>query len=293
MKSILFIVNKKAGIGEKKSFPSLVKNVIDGQAFSHEITFTAYRGHATALAKAAVEKKTDIIVAVGGDGSVNEIAGALVGTSSALAVVPGGSGNGFARALGIPINTEKALSLLLKGRLKPVDVGRVNDHFFFSNAGLGFDALIADLFADKKRRGLFNYSRLVIRALRNYEPLTYRISIDAGEVREKALFVAVANGNQFGYNFKIAPDASMDDGVLNVCIMKPLRWWHLPVVSIQALTGSLAGNSHWMKHLYSRKVVIAPDRPITRMQLDGEPVPLEAESVQIDILPRALQVLVP
>src|SRR5690606_31425225 len=102
----------------------------------------------------------------------------------------------------------------LKGRLKPVDVGRVNDHFFFSNAGLGFDALIADLFADKKRRGLLNYSRLVIRALRNYEPLTYRISIDAGEVREKALFVAVANGNQFGYNFKIAPDASMDDGVL-------------------------------------------------------------------------------
>lgn len=288
----MFIVNKKAGTDGKKRFSSQVRRVLGAGMFSYKIAFTEYRGHATELARAAAAQNTDIIAAVGGDGSVNETARALVGTNSTLAVIPRGSGNGFARALGIPLNTARALSLLKAGTQASVDVGFAGEHLFLSNAGLGFDALVAELFADKKQRGLLNYARLVTLAIRRYRPATYLIRTATDEIEEKALFVAVANSNQFGYSFKIAPGARMDDGLLEVCIMKPLRWWQLPGVSLQALTGRLAG-SRQMRYLRCTEVVIQGRERLQRMQVDGEPLPLERESIRITVRPKALTVLVP
>lgn len=292
LKSILFIVNKAAGTDEKKRFPQQVKKVLDSRAFSSQVVFTEYPGHATILARQAVEARTDIIAAVGGDGSVNEVARALMGTGAVLAVIPKGSGNGFARALNIPVDTAAALSVIRRDKAVAIDVGYAGQHLFLSNAGIGFDALIAELFSGRKKRGLINYGRLVVRAINQYSPGIYHLSTDEEDREEKALFVAVANGNQFGYNFKIAPDARMDDGLLDICVMKPLRWWHLPLVMISGFSGKLAG-SPWMKHIRTARISIRSADSLKRIQVDGEALPWEAADISMQVSARALRVLVP
>lgn len=293
MKSILFIVNKKAGTSEKNQFPRQVKKILDNSLFSYDIVYTQYRGHATELAKKAVENNTDIVAAVGGDGSANEVAHGIAGSEASLAIIPKGSGNGLARTLRIPINTEKALSLINRNQAVYIDAGLADGHIFLSNAGVGFDALIANLFADRTGRGLINYAILVTKAMRHYEANTYQLIMDDAETEEKAFLVTVANGNQFGYNFKIAPDAKINDGLLDVCIMKPLKWWQLPVVSVRALTGRLSDSSGFIKHIRCRNVIIRGKGSMEKMQIDGEPVPLMSGSVKITVKPLALKILVP
>lgn len=291
LKKVLFIVNRKAGTADRKHFPSQVKEALNTDLFSYQIEFTEYSGHAIALARQAAAQGTDIIVAVGGDGSVNEVAQGVIGTSSALAIVPKGSGNGLARALHIPLNMGKAISVINGGKEMQIDAGLANDHLFLSNAGIGFDALIARLFADNKKRGLLNYARLVVKAVRHYQAQTYQVHTASGNTEEKAFFITIANGNQLGYNFKIAAAAAIDDGLLDICIVRPLRWWHLPAVSLKAFKGKL-GQSRYAKYLRRGEVIIS-NETLAWMQVDGEVCPVTGDSITVKILPGALKVLVP
>lgn len=292
MRNILFIVNKKAGTDEKKRFPEQVKKILDGKQFSYDIVYTQYRGHAIELTRDAVRNKTDIIAAVGGDGSVNEVAQALPGKESLLAIIPKGSGNGLARALGIPLQTESAIALLSRNHEMAIDVGFANGHLFLSNAGVGFDTLIARLFADNKGRGLLNYSKLVINAIRHYQSATYKLETESEALEEKAFFITAANGNQFGYNFKIAPDAKLNDGLLDICIMKPLHWSHLPAVSLRALSGKLSG-SKFVKHIRCRQLVISSEETLEWMQVDGDALQVTNNRVEIVLQEKAIRILAP
>lgn len=291
MKKVLFIINPKSGTDEKKKFPSEINHILDKQLFSFKIAYTQYPGHAVELSSKAAHDGTDIIVAVGGDGSVNETAQGLLGTESILAVIPKGSGNGLARVLKIPRNTPQALSRINQCNTKTIDVGFANDHLFLSNAGTGFDTLIARLFKDRPKRGLINYSKLVLKAIRTYPSKHYHLVVDGKELDEQAFFVTAANGNQFGYNFKIAPNATPDDGLLDVCVMKPLKSLEIPAASLKSLSGKLEG-SRFAKHIRCKNMIITGEEPIEWIQVDGDAVSVSNNRVDIRIEPACMKVIV-
>lgn len=292
IRQVLFIVNRRAGTDEKKAFPAAVARALDPALFSWRIAMTEYQGHATELARAAAAEKMDIVAVVGGDGSVNEAARGLWGSGTALAIIPRGSGNGLARFLDIPLDTAGALETLSTGKPHAIDAGFANGHLFLSNAGVGFDAVIATLFASSRGRGLAGYARLVIRALVRYRPQTYRVEADGARWSGPAFFITAANGGQFGYGFRIAPQARIDDGLLDICIMRPLRWWELAPVSLKALRGKLPG-SRYAEYLRCRSLVVEGPAPLEALQTDGDAVPVTNCAVRMELRPAAIRVLVP
>lgn len=292
MRKILIIINRKAGTDREKRMGEAIHRHLPAGEFAVETTYLQYLGHGADLAREAVQRGVDTVVAVGGDGSINEIAQGLLGSGTALAIVPLGSGNGLARALKIPLDAGLALQLVATGERRPMDAGFANDHLFLSNAGVGFDALIADRFRHSKKRGLINYARLVIGGFYAYRPAAYNIRVDGEEQGKKAFLMTVANGNQFGYEFKLAPQASVFDGMLDVCLVPPLKFWDLLPLSIRSLRGSLH-RSRYMQHFTGKEIEVS-SQDLNCLQVDGDAVPLtHGKTVYFRIAQGALQVIVP
>ncbi|UYQ93054.1 diacylglycerol kinase family lipid kinase [Chitinophaga horti] len=291
MKKILIIVNRKAGTDREKRMEEHVRQHLPEAQFQVEITHLAYLGHGADLAREAVKNGVHIVVAVGGDGSINEIAQGLVGSATALAIVPRGSGNGLARALKIPLDVPKALQLIAANKQLPMDVGYANEYLFLSNAGVGFDALIADRFRHSKKRGLMNYARLIIGHFRRYRPEAYQMQVDGASKQTPAFLLTVANGNQFGYEFKIAPPADVFDGQLDVCIVKPVRFWDLLPISIRSLAGNIH-KSRYMQHERGKEIVVSSPG-LDSLQVDGDAVELSGREVRFQVVPAALRIIVP
>ena len=202
-KKILFIINPIAGVWSKEKLPKLIQEVLDKKLFDIHIAFTEYAGHAKGLTREAVQKDFDIVVAVGGDGSVNEVASQLVGSEVVLGIIPGGSGNGFARKLGIPIVKRKALQVLNALQIRQVDVGRINGQYFFSNAGVGFEAAIVDIFATTSMRGLAEYVRVGAMQYFSYQAQNYHIKTASETIQTQAFQINFSNSGQYGYNVGI------------------------------------------------------------------------------------------
>lgn len=270
MRKILIIINRKAGTDREKRLEDVVREILPEPAFSVQITHLAYLGHGTHLAQEAVQQGVDTVVAVGGDGSINEIAQGLTGTSTALAVIPLGSGNGLARALKIPLDVRKALQLIANNKRDAIDVGYANEHMFLSNAGVGFDALIADKFRHTQKRGLWGYAKLVIKSFREYKGHSYSIDIDGNKLDRPAFLLSVANGNQMGYEFKLAPDASLFDGMLDVCVVRPVSFLGLLPLSIYSLLGTVH-KTKYMTHVRGQDIIIRSPQ-LAYLQVDGDAV---------------------
>ncbi|NSL89123.1 diacylglycerol kinase family lipid kinase [Chitinophaga sp. Mgbs1] len=291
MKKILFIINRKAGTDREKRLEDAIGRHLPANQYAVEITHLQYLGHGADLAKEAVNNQVDIVVAVGGDGSINEIAQGLVGSNTAMAILPLGSGNGLARALKIPLDVNKALQLIVADKQRAIDVGYANEHLFLSNAGVGFDALIAEQFKHTRKRGLMGYARLVLKSFSSYNPEAYDITIDGKKLDEKAFLLTVANGNQFGYEFKLAPSANVFDGKLDLCIMPPVRFYHLLPVSIYSLLGNI-DKTRFMKHFTGKEITIS-SQSLQYLQVDGDAVPLTGNGmVRLKVLPEAIKVVV-
>lgn len=291
MRKILFIINRKAGTDREKRLEGVIRRYLTPKAFSVEITHLAYLGHGTVLAQEAVAQGVDTVVAVGGDGSINEIAQGLTGSNTALAIIPLGSGNGLARALKIPMKVPHALELIADGRRRAMDVGYANEHLFLSNAGVGFDALIADKFRHTKKRGLMGYAKLVFKSFSNYQGPLYKIDIDGKKMEKKAFLFTVANGNQFGYEFKLAPRANVFDGELDVCLVPPVPFYGLLPIGFFSLRGTIDKTSY-MQH-YTGKRITVQSSELAYLQVDGDAVPLsDGEKVHFRIESAALQVIV-
>ncbi len=291
MKKILIIINRKAGTNRQKRLDDFIRQHFPAHAFQVETVYLAYLGHGQDLARDAVTRGFDIVVAVGGDGSINEIARGLVGSNTALAIIPLGSGNGLARALKIPLNVDKAMELVATGRPRPMDVGFANEHLFLSNAGIGFDAKVAEEFRHTKHRGLYGYASQVIRSFRSYRYLPYRIDIDGRQLEEPAFLLTIANGNQFGFEFKLAAEATVFDGKFDLCLVPPINFWELAPLSIHSLLGNLE-KTHYMQHYTGRSVTICSEQ-LECLQVDGDAVPLTCgQQVTFRLEPASLQVIV-
>ena len=200
VKKILFIINPTSGSGKDTPIEKYIEERFGNPAFSYKIVRTEEAGQAAEFSKAAVAEGTDIIVAVGGDGTVNETARAIIGTECALGIIPTGSGNGLARHLKIPFNVKKGLECIASGKFIRIDTATLDDKVFLSIAGMGYDAHVAKKFAQAGTRGFMTYFRIVSSDYKAYKPRKYKLILDGEEIRRTAFMVSFANSNQFGNN---------------------------------------------------------------------------------------------
>ncbi len=254
------------------------------------VQLTSGRGDATALARNAVSSGYDLVVAIGGDGTVNEVATGLVHTEVPMAVIPAGSGNGFARSLGIPMAVEQASSSLLRSRVTAIDVGKLNERLFFMIAGVGFDAAVGKSFEEYHRRGPFAYFYLAAREFFRYRPQSMSICINGKTSTSTPFMVAVANAQQYGNDARIAPKARMNDGLLNVVIIHSLSLYGVFAVTPRLFWGNIENLSN-VSTYETDAISIQRDRG-SFVNIDGEVCEEETE-LRINILPRALKVLAP
>ena len=289
-KSIRFIINPFSGTSGKQSTPELIDKHIDKTKFEYEVLFTEYAGHATVLAKDAVDKNVDLVAAVGGDGSVNEVAKALIGTSTALVVVPGGSGNGFSMHMGLGRNIIKAIQVINTGRIIEIDTCSVNERFFINVSGLGFDARIAYMTKQNKKRGFFPYFMTSIREARKFRTQTLEIDVDGKVYKGEFAAAVVANASMYGYYFTIAPLASMQDGIMDIMLIKKAPLFRYFLMTFRFLNRSLH-KSKITQTLQGKSISIKYDGE-NFLHVDGEGF-RSKEKLVFNINPLSLKLLAP
>lgn len=229
---IFLIINEFAGHKEAAKAVGQVIPFLRRNGKSVEYSFTKYPGHATELALQASTDGFDLVVAVGGDGTVNETALGLVGTDTPMGIIPMGSGNGLARELGIPMSMKKSAKTLIDGNTLHLDVCMLNNQRFLCTSGIGFDALIADKMSKASSRGFMKYVQLVVQESITFKPVNVKLKID-GELIEKPVFlITFANASQFGNNAFIAPGASMTDGLIDIVIVRKFAKIWMPFFAI-------------------------------------------------------------
>lgn len=287
---ILFIVNPISGIGKQKKVEKAIETFLDKDKFDYQISYTAYAHHATAISLAAVLNGYDTVVAVGGDGSINDCVKGLVSTGVNLAIIPAGSGNGLARCLNIPLSMEDAIKTINSLKTSQIDCIRLNETIYASIAGVGFDALIAKEFERTHTRGFQPYLKLVIQNYPQYKQRTYRLTIDGKRIETQALFVSFANSNQFGFNTEIAPKANLEDGLMDVIIVKKPPLPMLPLMAQQLLLHSF-DRSMYVETYQARKITLHNDSAIG-VNIDGEYKEYSSD-LHFEIIPQSLNIIIP
>lgn len=273
-KKILFVINPISGGKRKSAFKKQILDTLDLNKFEPTFQQTDHAGHAHELAKQAIVNKYDVVVAVGGDGTINEIGSALAGTDTPLGIIPEGSGNGLALYLGIPLHEAGAIRRINRFDMMTVDTGRVNDRFFFNVAGVGFDASVSDKFATDSTRGPIGYLRTVMNLLGSYRSKKYQLTIDGKSYEREAFMISVANSPQYGNNAYIAPNASVTDGQIDVCIVHKFPLYLLPMMVFHLFNKSV-DQSEYVEIIPGRKISIDSE-DIGPVHVDGEPLALEA-----------------
>ena len=221
----------------------MVRQTLSHDRFDEEIIFTEYAGHAAEIARERAADGRDIVVAVGGDGTVNEVARSLTHTNTALGIIPCGSGNGLARHLQLPMDIKKALTVINDCHIETFDYGVINDLPFFCTCGMGFDAFISLKFSEAGKRGPITYVENVLKEGLKYKPETYEVEDATGKMRYKAFLIDCANASQYGNNAYIAPGATMKDGLMDVIIMEPFNALDAPQIAADLFMKTLGNNS--------------------------------------------------
>lgn len=270
-------MNPISGTSDKKDIPYLIEELLDKEQFDYSIRETEYAGHAYEIAKESKEQGIDIVVAVGGDGTVNEVGRALVHSNTALGIIPTGSGNGLARHLLIPIKIKGAIQVLNDCEITDLDYGIINEHPFFCTCGVGFDAFISEKFAEAGKRGPITYLENILKEGLKYEPETYEIEAENGTIKKKAFLISCANASQYGNNAYIAPQASMSDGMIDVIIMEPFDALEASQISIEMFNKTLDKNNK-IKTFRSKEIKIYRKAPGV-IHYDGDPIDTGKEIV--------------
>jgi YegS/Rv2252/BmrU family lipid kinase len=289
-KRIRYIINPKSGTKGKEEIPALIKSLTDIDKSDCEICFTEAAGHATNLARDAAEKKFDIAVAVGGDGSANETARGLMGSNTSLGIIPNGSGNGMARHLKIPLKHEDAIELVNSGNRQVIDTLTVNNEFCLGTIGIGFDAHIAHLFAKSKVRGYGTYVKLVLTEFYKYKSREFRMQVDGKELIKECFLLTFANSSQFGNNAVIAPFADVKDGILDVSMMKKFPAILAPHL-VYRLMNNIIHQSRFFDRTFGKSVTVQNEGDM-QGHIDGEPVTFSG-NLNIQVVPGSLSVIAP
>lgn len=278
---ILFIVNPISGHGSKTAVVSRLSRK------DCRVVYTEYAGHAEKLAREAEE---DVVVAVGGDGTVNEVARGLIGTGKTLGIIPRGSGDGLALHLGLTHDLNRCIRTIENGKTRLLDAATVNGRYFFSVCGVGLDAIVSERFAKSGRRGLASYIEQAIHSWKGHKPEKYVIDIDGRRMAHDAVMVTVGNSDQWGHGAKVTPLADSSDGILDVTVVEDFKDIDIPMLAYRLMTGTvnMAGNIHCYK---GRSIDLIRENP-GPAHADGDW--FEAgRTLEIRIIEHALKVLVP
>jgi diacylglycerol kinase (ATP) len=287
-----FIINPNSGTGGKP-VKDILSREMDRAGRRFEMFHTEYGGHGEVLAREAAVGGCGTVVAVGGDGTLNEVARGVVGTGAALGLLPCGSGNAFARYAGIPLKLDQACRVLLDSKPRPLDVGSAGDEIFLSSAGFGIDAEVCRRFnaRDGGRRGTLPYVVISIDAFRSYRPERVIVEMDAGRsVVCNPYIVTVANISQYGNGAVIAPEARPDDGILDVCVIEDVTLWR-GLWNTRRLFNGTIDQMPGVRMFRSKRVKIRRERP-GWLQVDGEARAGE-EVVEVEVVPGAISMVMP
>jgi diacylglycerol kinase (ATP) len=287
---LIFIINPIAGTRQKQVIHASIRSAFPDGGYG--IFFTEYRGHAYEIAVSKIEEGYVNFIAVGGDGTVNEVASALVNTPCRLGIIPAGSGNGLARHLRIPISIADSLEVIRKHKIKTIDVGKVNKRYFFCTCGTGFDATVGKKFAHDSRRGMLSYVRATIHQYITYSPKSYVLKTGNKKVKLKAFLVTFANSGQYGNNAYIAPNALIDDGLLDLCVLRPFPKTSTLELGLRLFFKNI-DQSPYLEVMRVKKASLRrSNKQKITLHLDGEPVTLKRK-LKVKVIPQALQVMVP
>ena len=271
--STVIIINPISGGASPRAARAraqLALAVVDAHGDPVEVLLTEAVGHARELAKSAVRRGARLVLAWGGDGTINEVASALAFDEVPLGIVPAGSGNGLARELGVHPRAERAIADALQAVPRPMDLGEIDGHLFANMAGIGFDAHIASRFATATRRGFVGYAGITARALTSYVPQHYRVTTGGVETTHRAVLVTIANSAQFGNNARIAPGARVDDGELDLVVFEE-RSRIATLCQMPRLFNGTVARVPGCTIRRIREVTIEAEQPMA-YHVDGEPV---------------------
>ncbi len=289
-KKYCFIVNPFSGTDRRNIVAqSIHAFFLKYPDLEYTIQTTTSKQHTIELAKESVPSTYDVIIAVGGDGTVHDVGKRLINTSKTFGIVARGSGNGFARNLGLPMNINRALEKIIQGNTLTIDTVHINDEQFLGIAGMGFDAFIAAEFAKKKKRGLKTYASLVMNDFSNYPISHYKITLNGKVLEQDAFMVSLANSAQFGNNAFIAPYADIQDGLLDICVLKKFPLYMAPVLAVRLFAKTI-DRSKYMSIYQASEVEIY--NPNTLVHLDGEPYELD-HTLKVKVNPQSLRVIGP
>ena len=288
LKSLYFIVNPFSGGGKTKGIEEKIQTHLDHNQFKYTVQFTEGPGHATELAKAAIQSEHSIIVAVGGDGTVNEVAAGLINSDKTMGIIPAGSGNGLAMHLGIGRDIPKAIAVINSGLPISIDTCVLNGRPYINLAGIGFDALIAYETAQSKTRGFLSYAWQSIRSALFYKAKKYQIQIDDKTIEQEALIVEVANAPMFGYNFTVAPLAKLNDGLLEIVVIKKAWKWRYILLLPKFLNGTV--HTSKLVERYTAKTVSIKLNEPAPVHVDGEGYLLDTD-LSFSINPLSLKLI--
>lgn len=287
---IVFFINPISGTKKKDNFPDRILKLVDSSRFDAEIYITKHKGDAADVVKQKLDDGYRRFVAVGGDGTVNEIATALVDTEGILGIIPIGSGNGLARHLKIPLNLEKSMELINSGKYDSIDYGRINGLPFFSTCGVGFDAHIGFKFAEATSRGFMTYLKTTLKEYFNYKPKKYRLKINGEQkLKTRAFLITVANASQYGNNAYISPKSDVQDGELEICVLAPFKKYRSVEIGIRLFAKTM-DKSPKMTTIKAENIVLKRKRPGV-VHFDGEPC-MMGRKLKIRIVPKGLKVMV-
>ena len=285
---IRFIVNPISGKKHKEHLPSQIEEHLDHSRFDYELCISQYAGHATILAKDAINQHIDILAVAGGDGSINEVGTPLIGTDVALAVIPCGSGNGLSRCMNLPLDPIKAIQIINRNYRRKIDTVTVNNQPFISISGTGYDAKVAEDYSKDPHRGFETYFRYILRNFITMKEQPYTIIMPNETLEVKAFFISFANSNQMGYDFPISPHASLWDGKIDLCIVQKPNPLELPIMGGFMIDGM-------MDKAPKVKIIQTPEATIIRpkadvINLDGESVMMEKD-LHLKVNPLSLNII--
>lgn len=292
MKHIHFIINPIAGKGNNYLNLELLEKYFAKKDFNIVIKQTSYKKQAIKLTQESINENAHIIVACGGDGTINEVASCLVNLPVILGIIPVGSGNGLASNLNIPKDIHNALALIKSQTVKQIDVGLLNNHYFFSNTGIGFDAQVIKHYEASNKRTLISYVKATLKSLKKSNNLIeVETKLNGKTIDHKPFLIFISNSNQMGYNVSLTPKASLQDGKLDILIVPELSFFKIVLFSILMLLKK----HHILKEVknYQTKQIkiTKKDRPIFQIQIDGEFLLIKNKTIDISILEKALTVI--
>jgi len=278
---MLFIINPISGNGRKAGIADkLIKR-------GYKVAYTEYAGHAEKIAR---ETDANIVVAVGGDGTVNEVARGLLGTDKTLGIIPCGSGDGLALHLGLNHDLNKNLKIIESGKTHLMDAATINGRYFFSVCGVGLDAIISERFAKSGKRGLANYIEQSIRSWKDYKAQDYTIEIDGEKMDFKAVMITIGNSDQWGNGAKVTPLADSCDGILDITVVEEFKNIEIPMLAYRLMSGTV--NLAHNIHCYKGKNITITREDAGTAHADGDW--FDADRVlEIKIIEHAIKVLVP